>query len=151
MCDLSTILEWVTPVSTAGTFVMTIVSFWCVIKEYQRLRKREKAEVLQHFNERYSSDPNIEATVKRLMKNEPELKDDNIDIIYENEMYMRFFEELKAQVDAGRIDLKEANYMFAYYAKKVDELRNKFVSDYDTESWKRFRNFVTECKDMDNK
>ena len=84
MCDLSTILEWVTPVSTAGTFVMTIVSFWCVIKEYQRLREREKAEVLQHYNERYSSDPNIKAVIKRLMKNEPEINDDNVEVIFDN-------------------------------------------------------------------
>lgn len=146
--------------------LLVIITGWAFIyarKEYRLHRKREKAETIARFNERYSNDKNIEAVVKLLMneKNGEEKAKDGLrdkSLNYQKEMFLRFFEELQIFMEAGSLDTKLVYDTFAHYALKAfekgtgfyEELTSEKLSEVSKGDWYRFGKFINEMKKYEN-
>ncbi|MBR4240224.1 MAG: hypothetical protein IKQ03_12590 [Prevotella sp.] len=95
-----------------------------------------KINILCSYNQRYSSDMNIQEVVSWILR--IAILDNNGDIIdanpheatyskpgiHKKEMFMRFFEELYEQINSKNIDKRKACHLFSYYAIKFDQYKN---------------------------
>ncbi len=118
-----------------------IVAFYAIIEFEQHLRDK-KTELLCSYNERYSTDKNIEKVVKLI------LGEDTADAkagVFEKEIFMRFFEELNIQIEHGKLDECEVKNLFSYYALEFhnnDDL-HKDITDYGSKDvWGDFHKFI---------
>ena len=126
----------------AGTIFLTFT-------EYLAHRKREKAEVLSVYNDRYTRDSYIKLVSKYIISKMDENEKAIHPSIHDVEMFMRFFEELEIQLTQKRIEEEHVFTLFAYYAIYVgsnmslirDDLK---ITDYSDDSWawKPFRDYV---------
>lgn len=145
--------------------IITGYAFLYAMKEYKLHQKREKAETLARFNERYSNDKNIEAVVLLLMRIEEgitpdkaEQNEDDMKLNYQKEMFLRFFEELQIAIEAGALDKKLVYDIFAFYALKAfemgeefyEELTPKQTEETNNGNWYQFRKFITEMYKYEN-
>ena len=104
--------------------LITLCAFGLTYKKYLEYLRREKADVLSFYNERYSKDEHIRKIVKYIiavMDNKCLKKTPSV---YNTEMFMRFFEEMEIQIE-NKIRL------------------NLSIKDYDTDQWQLFREFVS--------
>ena len=63
-------------------------------------------------------------------------------------MFMRFYEELKLQIDEGNIKKEDDKKFFSYYAIKFHENDHfhENIADYDEDYWKSFRDYCEQTK-----
>lgn len=127
--------------------LITLCAFGLTYKKYLEYLKREKADVLSFYNERYSKDEHIRKVVKYIiavMDNKCLKKTPSV---YNTEMFMRFFEEMEIQIENSRLDVTQVYNLFSYYALIFDtnqQIRlNLSIKDYDTDQWQLFREFVS--------
>ena len=88
--------------------------------------KKEQAQALSKFNERYSSDKNIEIVVKYLI-GEREGAEVVIPTTYQLELFLRFFEELEYAISQKMLDEKHTFDMFSYYALTAFDSEELFL------------------------
>lgn len=130
--------------SVSLTAFIAVKAFIYTKKEYSLHIEKERSQILSDFNKRYCTDKNIEAVVKYLI-------DDNPDKIkapttYQKELFMRFFEELEYAVMQKALDEEVVFDMFAYYAIKAYDLRDKFIEKTEERYWLRFIEFIKRMK-----
>lgn len=139
---------------------LALVAAWT---EYKKNQDSSEAQTLSYFNERYSNDISIRRVVKWCLYNMPNGNEEivrpnnyNIDnMLYEKEMFMRFFEELELSLEKKNLTDEQAVFdTFAYYALRVSRFKD-FVYGYtfhvkgvfqynkanETE-WKYFEKFI---------
>lgn len=118
--------------------------------QFKEYRKREQAEVLGQYNERYSRDEHINNVVDyiiRFMNNEYII---HTPTTHDAEMFMRFFEEMQIQIESNRLKREPVFELFAYYAMVFDSNEririNLGIKDYDTDDWlwSKFKVFVSD-------
>lgn len=127
------------------------------IFQFDRHIKEKKTEILAIYNQRYSTDKNIEKVVRWIIDNlddngklktvDPCEKND-IPGIYEKELFMRFFEEMYLQISQGKINKEDAKRLFSYYALKFNEY-DRFhsdITDYGSEDWHYYNKFICMMK-----
>lgn len=127
------------------TVFLTSLTIFATITEYKEHRKRVKAEVLGQYNERYSRDEHVNKVVNYLISH-IESKVSERPSTHNIEMFMRFFEEMKLQIDEDRLNLKDVEELFSYYPIYLDAkpglLKSLCIDDYDSNNWKSFHGFV---------
>lgn len=146
------------------TCYVAIVSAIYALYQYYNYTEREKYEKLSRLSERFASDKNIKRVVKSLIacyneeygkkffnistfeestpkKNETD-KIPSEKVIFERELFLRFFEEIQYALDTGSLDKEIVCYYFAYYAVVASLIGEKFVEDYNDITWKEFRIFA---------
>lgn len=145
-------------ICTIGSCVITLVALYYAVSEYERYKESVKIDLLCRYNQRYTTDNNIAAVIKYILKagitdskgeicgvNKKLCKDPDVGI-FEKEMFMRFFEELQEQIDNKMLDKDKDKVwtLFSYYAVQFDKFEDyrSDITDYDTENWESFRNFV---------
>ena len=142
--------------------LIAISAFGIACKEYFGHKDARQAQILSEYNKRYSNDNNVVKVVKWLNYIEDVNRNPYAHYIdkpekptnYEVEMFMRFFEELELQIEKGRLERKDVNNLFVYYAKKIhdgQELRRflgiedkeyKYNKDDENFCWELFRKLV---------
>ena len=149
--------------ATVATCVFAGVGFVVACREYQKHKRHHKVEILSSLNERYASDENIKEVVIELLKSLKNddrgdyfinketwksAKDEDIDkkVVYQREMFLRFFEELESYIEEDSLDTKVIKKTFAYYALQAASLQEDFVEDYNNGNWTFFKKFVEEMK-----
>lgn len=169
---LNICLDSLSTIATIATAVVAYQALQFTKKEYCLHKEREKAVTLSQYNERYTTDPNIQKVVNYLLwKSDSAPEDKNIDYggrteeelrptKNQVELFMRFFEEVEVSIEAGRLDRDVVNDLFAYYAKELvkkggnkkeedaalNEYEHKEILptdyDYKSNSWQYFNEFV---------
>lgn len=143
------------------------------VNEYQNHKEEQRIGLLGEYNQRYSTDKNIQKVVRWMLK--VAIVDESGEIVganpdrsvckpdvHEKEMFMRFFEELYLHIKTGSVDKRQACLFFSYYAIKFDEIKDYRldISDYKskteieneevdfstTKYWTSYRRFVDEMK-----
>ena len=151
-CDwCSSIIGILTFVATLFTLILAWAAFSYTKREYSLHLAKGQSETLSHFNERYSSDKNIEKVVTyyiNKIENTPHITEPTI---FEKEMFLRFFEELQYAIEQNAISKDMAFYMFSYYAIKAYEEGDDFVNDMHKGNWKRFCKFAKDMLQIKNK
>ena len=131
------------------TALIALIALIVALLEYLSTKDSKKAQVFSEYNIRYSKDPNVTKVVKYL-NNKADCKNNPITPVpsnYEVEMFMRFFEELQLQIKYGRLDSKDVDDLFVYYAKMLDKNEELRISlgitkeDYNV-NWKNFKELV---------
>lgn len=125
--------------------------------EYQNHKKKRGLELLSEYNKKYCENETFKSIIIDLIKFDEKIKtkesfklgtsDDDLTILYERELFMRFFEELQFQIENGNLDKKQTKELFSWYAKTVSEIGDNFVSDYNQKEnnpWLTFKRFVKE-------
>lgn len=136
------IIRLIADCTVIGAVIFTYV-------QYRQYKKKEKADILAHFNERYSNDENIKAVVEYLMgekQNDP--------TNYQKEMFLRFFEELQIFIEVKSLDPQLVYDTFAYYALEAYKKGTDFYSELNPNelneelkgTWYRFGKFINEMK-----
>jgi hypothetical protein len=128
------------------TAIITLFAFVWATKEYDLHKETLKAKVLSEYNKRYTEDPNIVRVVRYLQN----YRDSNSYQCYkltkqEIQMFMRFFEELKVQINHGRIDEEDVFELFTYYASYLNEKREIIDSlgiKYNNVYWSNYISLV---------
>lgn len=131
----SSYINYLAALGNLGVFCATLCATLYAIKQYNDHKKEHRIKLLGEYNQRYSSDRNIEKVTKWMLKvaivdNNGEITGANPDRdyckpgIYEKEMFMRFFEELYLHIKEGHIDKMNAFRLFAYYAILFDRHKN---------------------------
>ena len=128
------------------TAIITLFAFVWATKEYDLHKETLKAKVLSEYNKRYTEDPNIVRVVRCLQN----YRDSNSYQCYkltkqEIQMFMRFFEELKVQINHGRIDEEDVFELFTYYASYLNEKREIIDSlgiKYNNVYWSNYISLV---------
>ena len=125
--------------------IIAVITLFYTYLKYNDYREREKAEVLGQYNERYSRDEHVNKVVNYLISH-IERKKSEKPSTHNMEMFMRFFEEMKLQIDKGRLNLKDVEELFSYYPMYLDAkpglLKTLGIDDYDSNNWKSFHEFV---------
>lgn len=148
----------------AITCYVAIVSAIYAFYQYYNYKEREKYEKLSRLSERFASDKNIKSVMKSLIacynekdgksffnvktfeeltpkkNNSPETPCEKI--IYERELFLRFFEEIQYALDTGSLDKEVVCYYFSYYAVVASLMGKIFVEDYNDITWQEFRTFA---------
>lgn len=132
---------------------------WYAKKEYNKHLEEERTKLLCDYNYRYSTDKNVECVIKWMLK--IAITDKNGFItgvdrsiantrpgIYEQEMFLRFFEELYQQIKNEKLDRQKVSNLFSYYALVFDKFEDYHldITDYNEDVWNDFRYFVKEMK-----
>ena len=160
-CDVMTMVA--TAISACAAIASALIAGFALCfayKEYGLHKKREEADVVSKFNERYDTDERIAGVVKMLMKYYEEksknsdgqtvkliLAEDNA---FDRELFLRFFEEIEVSIESGSMSKDIACYMFAYYAILADSIPN-FVDDFNGSAWQRFHKFASSMKSIAKK
>ena len=124
------------------------------VKEYDKHIKDKKADMLCQYSQRYATDMNIKKVVDWMLRN----MNDNGSLkvsdhrttegepnVFEKEMFMRFFEELYAQMKRGYLRDDDVKKMFSYYALKFNDykfFRNSITDYLDKDTWNDFHQFI---------
>ena len=143
------------------------------VAEYQNHKKEQRIILLGKYNQRYSTDKNIQKVVRWMLKvailnSEGDIvgadpyKSYSKPDIHEKEMFMRFFEELYLHIKNGGVEKRQACLFFSYYAikfdeikdyrldisdyKSMEELENEKSEDQISKYWTSYRCFVEEMK-----
>lgn len=130
------------------TVILASITVLATINEYNAHRKREKAEVLGQYNERYSRDEHINKVVDYIIRYMDNNYVNPLPSVHDAEMFMRFFEEMEIQIEEGRLDEEKVHDLFAYYAMVLDAsiiIREKLgINDYEKDEclWVHFKNFT---------
>lgn len=168
------IAEW-------GAFIVALIGVVYAAHQYQNHLKEEQRRVLCEYNQRYSTDKNIEIVVEWMLQvaktNEEtgEIEGVNRNVkqispgIHKKEMFMRFFEELNLRLEHNDMNIDEVYNLFAYYALKFDkywdfrldikdyknslELRGMHEVDKKKykDYWNGFRSFIDKMESIENK
>ena len=131
--------------------LLAAITLFFTFREYRYHRRREIADVLGQYNERYSRDEHINRVVDyiiRRMNNDTIIEKPST---HDAEMFMRFFEEMEIQISENRLNPKQVCDLFSYYAiifGDDESLRNSLgVTDFDnSDNWKNFKVFVKKMK-----
>lgn len=140
----------------AVEILLSLLSILWIIKEYYAYKRREEANVLSSFNQRYSTDKNIQAVVEYLMMYEDIRNKKGFTYPmpsptpFQKELFLRFFEELQIAIENKSLPKDKAYDMFAHYALEADKELN-FVADIKDDCWKRFHSFINEMKKIEIK
>lgn len=125
-------VNYLSSISNIGIFVTSLIASFYAVIQYENHKKEERTKLLCEYNQRYSSDKNIEEVVTWMLQ--VSILDDNGEIksadptrahspgIHKKEMFMRFFEELYLQIKNNKIDKRESCRLFSYYARKFDAI-----------------------------
>lgn len=127
-----------------------LVTLYIAYIEYQLHKERQMADTLSEYNKRYSENETFKGIIIELIRHEDdEIGNDDIlkgtedaQIVYNRELFMRFFEELQIQIEKGNLERSLVHELFGWYAKKVEQLGENFVSDYEKDCWTTFKCFV---------
>lgn len=143
---------------------MLITSFVAAvyaIVQYEDYKLAERTKLFCEYNQRYSTDKNIEEVIQWMLK--VSIQDENGQIIgaspmrtyynpgiYKKEMFMRFFEELNKRIDNKHISKSDAYDFFSYYALLFDRYREfrLDITDYkrqDKKEDEKDQNNTNEC------
>lgn len=164
-----------------GSFLVALSGGLYAIHQYSNHLEEEKRKVLCEYNQRYSSDKNIEKVVEWMLliaktdEKTGEIIGVNDEVksispgIYKKELFMRFFEEINLRIEKGDMNADEVYKLFAYYAMKFDnhpDFRSDII-DYKNESelkalsksernifkdhWVDFRSFIEKMKNVEKK
>jgi len=123
--------------------------------EYSLKVKREQITILKELDKEYCDNNDFQEVVKELRNCPYNCRDKqkilvnevaNVEKLPNREMFMRFFEKLQYQIEAGSIPKKQTHDLFGYYAYEIAKLGKDFVPDYDDDCWKTFRKFVEQGK-----
>ena len=127
--------------------ILAITTLFCTFMEYSHHRKREKADVLGQYNERYSRDEHVNSVVNYLACYKDNMIPKDRPCLHDVEMFMRFFEEMEIQIKEDRLDEKYVYDLFSYYAielggnEKLRLLLGVESDDYQS-NWKNYICFV---------
>lgn len=162
-----------------GTYIVTVIGAFYAILQYRNHLNEERRVILCEYNQRYSSDKNIEAVVCWMIQvaKTNQLDGDIIGVntnticvppaTYQKEMFMRFFEELNLRLEKKDMNVEEVYNMFSYYALKFDEywdfrldindykndLEMRGMHEIDREKfrdkWNDFHGFVDKMKEVE--
>ena len=137
--------------ATVITAIIAGIALNYAMKEYNLHKKREESDILAKFNERYSTDENIQKSLKDLIVLKKNKNVNNPEVLNHHEMFLRFFEELQIAIENKALNPEIVCYMFAYYAIEADRC-DDFVSKEDNyQTWKRFKVFVQDMKKIAQK
>ena len=159
-----------------GTLSATLfVALYGVI-EYENHKAEQRIKLLCEYNQRYSTDRNIESVVTWMLKIAQVDRDGKIvganpdrtficrPEVHQKEMFMRFFEELYLHIKSGNIKREDACKLFSYYAIEFDKHEGfRFdITDYKSSKqlddmeegeakkyslyWSNYRCFVDDMK-----
>ncbi len=151
MCDMSETSDAHLSLSEIISFLLAIFTLCITYCEYNNHVKKRQAEVLSEYNHRYCENEDFKKIIKELIEYEDNAitKEDflgeinNIEVVYQREMFMRFFEELQIQIEEKNLDKEQTFILFRWYASVVNKIGTSFVSDYDKEKcWETFKKFV---------
>lgn len=145
MSFISFSIEVLALLASLLTASIATAAFIYTKKEYRLHMKKEQAQALSKFNERYSSDKNIEIVVKYLI-GEREGAEVVIPTTYQLELFLRFFEELEYAISQKMLDEKHTFDMFSYYALTAFDSEELFLEDLDETCWNRFLAFIERMK-----
>lgn len=134
------------------TAFVTIVALVFTYKEYLNHIKRERANVLSRFNERYSDDASIKRVVSHInaiayninISSETQKTPD----VYDIEMFMRFFEELEYSIQSDNLDKRMVRDLFGFYPLLAIERKDFLFKDDEKENWRTFILFVKRMKQI---
>ena len=125
---------------------LTCLAIFLTLIEYLNYKRRERADVLGLYNERYSRDEHINRVVNYLICFLDKTKTD-VPSIHDAEMFMRFYEEMQIQIDEKRIEEEHVYTLFSFYAILLDSnstIRNDLgITDYvgKDNNWSMFKKF----------
>lgn len=147
-------------IANIGIFVTSLAAALFAVLEYNRHKQEQRTKLLCEYNQRYSTDRNIESIIEWMLQ--IALTNDEGDIIgvnkniknnppgiHKKEMFMRFFEELYMQIKDGRLNENNIKRMFSYYALRFatyEDFRSD-IKDYEKDEWSDFREFVKLMKE----
>lgn len=138
--------------------LLATITLGCTLWEYHYYRRREKAEVLGQYNERYSKDEHVNKVVDYIIRYMDGKDITCVPSTHDAEMFMRFFEEMQIQIKQGRLDEKQVYDLFAFYAIILGEeeaFRTSLgisKSEYDKSSnWNHFKSFIKRMEEIRNK
>lgn len=143
------------------SFMTFCISFLALVTtkcEYDRHVERRKSDTLSKLSERYATDKNIESVVKELLACYDETSGTYLksrlnteDNIYSRELFIRFFDELTYAEENDAIDIDNVCYNFGYYAVLANFMGSRFLSDYESGNWGRFRKFANDLNELGGK
>lgn len=79
-------------------------------REYKKIRKKEKCDILTRYNERYTNDPCIRKVIDSYLDKNKQKPTAN-----EKELFLRFFEELEVMIREDYISEQYVHDFFSYY------------------------------------
>ena len=135
--------------------IFAAITLICTFTEYRYHRKREKANVLGQYNERYSKDEHVNKVVDYIIRYMDNNVVNQLPSVHDVEMFLRFFEEMEIQIKENRMDENHVHTLFSYYAIKMADninIRNNLgLIDYDnSNNWNEFKSFVDRMKKIGN-
>lgn len=93
------------------SLVVTIITVIIAYREYKKIRKKEKCDILTKYNERYTNDPSIRIVIDSYLDKKTEKRP----TVNEKELFLRFFEELEVMIIEDYISEKHVHDFFSYY------------------------------------
>lgn len=112
--------------------------------EYQMHMEERKRQLLLKYNERYSTDENINKVLEFLI-----LKDEcktQIPTVNQREMFLRFFEELEIQIQNNMLDADLVYDLFSFYALEAGKPDDFLTSKYENKNWRYYMDFYKRMK-----
>lgn len=145
---LSIVVAIITAIATGITAYIAYKALMYAKKEYELQKRIKESETLSAYNQRYSTDQHISKVLYSFQQTPYDFSKLKVN---DKEMFLRFFEELQLTIENGGLPEEVIYDMFAYYAIKADDEGRKFVDDYETENWTRFRRFAKRMKAIKKK
>ena len=119
--------EYLAAIVSCGTFMATCFAALFAVNEYQNHKEEQRIGLLGEYNQRYSTDKNIQKVVRWMLK--VAIVDESGEIVganpdrsvckpdvHEKEMFMRFFEELYLHIKTGIIRKEQTRLSFIHTA-----------------------------------
>lgn len=137
--DMQLTIKSCDTVSDLTMAFLTLITLIVTCIEYSNHRKRDRAEVLGQYNERYSKDEHVNKVVDYIIRYMDGKSFFCPPSTHDAEMFMRFFEEMQIQIEQDRLVEEQVYHLFAYYAIAFDindDIRSNLgIRDYDKDNW----------------
>lgn len=115
------------------------------VKQLKIMQQQLKTEVFIRYCSKYSMSSEVLSVVKYLeqLVGLDHKKEVSIPDGHDVEIFMRYFEEIEHLIETKILDEQIVYDMFSYYLFVFEENIKEFnISDYDSESWIRYRNLM---------
>lgn len=149
-CASSSCSEILSCTANVAMAITAVVALVVSCKEYCNHKRRERANVLSRYNERYSESESIKRVIKHInaiaYRDCDSLESNDDPGTFDKEMFMRFFEELEYSIQADNINKKEVRDMFGFYPLLATERKGYLYNDDEKENWRMFCKFVKRMK-----
>lgn len=130
--------------SDAITAMVGVIGSSVAFYEYKAHDEEEKKQLLLKYNERYSTDENINQVLEFLTsRGQYKVQ---IPTVNQREMFLRFFEELEIQIQNNMLDADLVYDLFSFYALEAGKPDDFLTSKYENQNWRYYMDFYKRMK-----